>query len=178
VLGNNDNIVLIDIRKAGKRMKWIPEEVETYLKAMEYVDTAVVPLISLSFREEMKQSAAKHQFITLLTTHMERQFTGRILLFPSFTYLKSGSTEKVINELKEWEENIEKSNFKHIFYLTSESDWKIHEQQLNGTILWLPAIPLESVSDSQKLSLIDSQVNQLLTLFMQKWNENSEFDSN
>lgn len=159
-------------------MKWIPQEVESYMKAIEYVDTAVVPLISVSFGEEMKHSAVKHQFITLLTTHLERQFTGRILLFPSFTYLESGSTEKVINELKEWEENIEKSNFKHIIYLTSESDWKIHEKQLNGTILWLPAIPLESVSDSQKLSLIESQVNQLLSLFIQKWNENSEFVSN
>jgi hypothetical protein len=154
-------------------MKWVPQEVETYLKAKEYVDTACIPLYSLSFGDEMKQSAATAEFITLLTGHLERLFTGRIVLFPPFTYLKNNQNDKVINELKNWEANIEASEFKHIFYITSESEWKMHEQEFTGSIIWLPALPLEFMDDSQKISIVDSQVKQLLNLFTQKWHESA-----
>ncbi|MEH7331370.1 YpiF family protein [Neobacillus drentensis] len=153
-------------------MKWIPQEVETYLNAKEYVDTAVVPLYSVSVGGEMKQSAAAAEFITLLTSHLERQFTGRIVLFPPFTYLKDVSTEKVFNELLNWESSIFQSEFKHVFYITSEIEWRESSEKLKGSLIWLPAIPLEQMSDSQKLTIIDSQVKQLLTLFTQKWHEN------
>jgi hypothetical protein len=152
-------------------MKWIPQEVETYLQAKEYVDTAVIPLYSVSFGDEMKQSAAMAEFITLLTSQLERQFTGRLLLFPPFTYLKNNQCEKVINELKNWEANIETSEFKHIFYITTESEWRMQEQKFAGSIIWLPALPLEFMDVSQKVAMVDSQVKQLLNLFTQKWHE-------
>jgi hypothetical protein len=156
-------------------MKWIPQEIETYLNAKEYVDTAVIPIYSVSFGDEMKQSAAMAEFITLLTLHLERQFTGRLLLIPPFTYLKNEKCEIVINDLKIWEENIVKAKFKHIFYITSESDWKLHEENLAGSLIWIPSIPLEGMNETQKLSIIDSQVKQLLILFTRKWHENEEF---
>jgi hypothetical protein len=155
-----------------KQMKWVSKEIDTYLKAKEYVDTAVIPLYSISFGDEMKQSAAMAEFITLLTSHLERQFTGRIVLFPPFTYLKNNSNEEVINDLKKWEANIEESEFKHIFYITTESEWRLYEQKFTGSIIWLPALPFESMDDSQKVLMVDSQVKQLLNLFTQKWHEN------
>jgi hypothetical protein len=154
-------------------MRWTPQEIETYLNAREYIDTAVVPLMSISFGDEMKESAALTEFITLLSNHLERQFTGRLVLFPPFTYLKMEGNERALNELKNWETNIEKSEFKHIFYITSESNWKMHEEKFAGSFIWIPALPLENLTDSQKHSMIDSQVKQLLNLFIQKWHENS-----
>ncbi|MFL6555853.1 MAG: DUF2487 family protein, partial [Bacillus sp. (in: firmicutes)] len=59
-------------------MKWTPQDIETYLNAKEYVDTAVVPILAVSVGGEMKQSATVAEFITLLTGHLERQFTGRL----------------------------------------------------------------------------------------------------
>jgi hypothetical protein len=153
-------------------MKWVSKDIETYLSAKEYVDTAVIPLFSVSFGNEMKQSASSAEFITLLTNYLERQFTGRLMLFPPFTYLKSDDPEDVFSKLKIWESNIEKNEFKHIFYITSESDWKIYEKQLSGPLIWLPSLPLEHLNDSQKISMIESQVKQLLSLFTRKWQEN------
>lgn len=46
------------------------------------------------------------------------------------------------------------------------------ENQLSGSLIWLPALPLEHLNDSQKISMIESQVKQLLKLFTQKWQEN------
>ncbi|WP_160721331.1 YpiF family protein [Bacillus sp. USDA818B3_A] len=153
-------------------MKWVPQEVETYLNAKEYVDTAVIPIYSISFGEEMKQSAAAFEFISLLTGHLERQFTGRILLYPPFTYLKKDNMEHTLNSLVNWEENILKSEFKHVFYITSELDWRMHEQKLGGSLIWLPTLPLGNMSESQKMEVVDSQVKQLLSIFTQKWSNN------
>jgi hypothetical protein len=153
-------------------MKWTPQDIETYLNAKEYVDTAVVPLLAVSVGGEMKQSAAGTEFITLLSGHLERQFTGRLLLLPPFTYLKSNYGENTIKDLREWEANLAKEEFKHIFYLTSELDWRTQEGGLTGTVIWLPSIPLEHMNDSQKMAVVDSQVKQLLELFTQKWHEN------
>ena len=153
-------------------MKWVSKDIETYLTAKEYVDTAVIPLVSVSFGNEMMQSASSAEFITLLTSYLERQFTGRLLLLPPFTYLKSDNPEDIIQQMKKWEENIEKNEFKHIFYITSESDWKIYEKDLAGSLIWLPSLPLEHLNDTQKISMIESQVKQLLSLFTQKWSEN------
>ena len=153
-------------------MKWVSKDIETYSTAKEYVDTAVIPIYSVSFGNEMKQSASSAEFITLLTTYLERQFTGRLLLVPPFTYLKSDNQEEILQQLKKWEENIEKSEFKHIFYITTEIDWKNFEKELTGSLIWLPSLPLEHLNDSQKISMVESQVKQILSLFTQKWHEN------
>jgi hypothetical protein len=153
-------------------MKWIPQEVETYLNAKEYVDTAVIPVYSLSFGEEMKQSAAAFEFISLLTGYLERQFTGRILLFPPFTYLKSDSMENVMSELLKWEENVLQSEFKHIFYITSELDLRMYETRIGGSLIWLPTLPLGNMTEPQKIEIVESQSKQLLSIFTQKWSNN------
>ena len=153
-------------------MKWVSKDIETYISAKEYVDTAVIPLFSLSFGSEMKQSASNAEFITLFTNYLERQFTGRLLLFPPFTYIKNNDPVEVLGGLKKWEENIAGNEFKHIFYISSDVDWKMYENQLSGSLIWLPALPLEHLNESQKISMIESQVKQLLNLFTQKWQEN------
>jgi len=153
-------------------MKWISQDINTYLTAKEYIDTAIIPLYSISFGEEIIQSAENAEFITLFTSYLERQFTGRLVLIPPFTYLKNEKYEDTINNIKNWEAALVKNEFKHIFYITSESEWKSEEALLNGTLIWLPSLPLKNMSETQKISIMDSQVKQLLNLFEKKWYEN------
>ncbi|MEO2076400.1 MAG: YpiF family protein [Bacillus sp. (in: firmicutes)] len=153
-------------------MKWVPKDIETYITAKEYVDTAIIPLYSVSVGEDMKQSAAAAEFITLLTNHLERQFTGRVLLFPPFTYLKKEEGENSLTALQEWEKSIFQGSIKYVFYITSDFEWRSREGELNGSMIWLPTLPLEHMTDSQKMEMIDSQAKQLFVLFTQKWHEN------
>lgn len=91
-------------------MKWVSKDIETYFSAKEYVDTAVIPLISLSFGNEIKESASNAEFITLLTNYLEKQFTGRLLLFPPFTYIKNNDPIEVLSELKNWKRTLKEVN--------------------------------------------------------------------
>ncbi|MGD6966806.1 DUF2487 family protein [Rossellomorea vietnamensis] len=150
-------------------MNWNGKEVETYLKEKKYIDTAIIPLLPLGFGEDMKTSAAQGEFISLLAMHLEHQFKGRLMLFPSFTYLKTeeeGSAEK---RLQEWRSSMIDSGFQYVFFLTSDSDWRFASDELERSLMWLPSIPLDNMDEKYKHSIMEDQVKQLLNVIVKKW---------
>ncbi len=60
-------------------MKWIVKDVEQFEQAREYVDTGVIPLLSISAAKEMKMVVEQGEFIELLSTELEREYKGRVL---------------------------------------------------------------------------------------------------
>lgn len=152
-------------------MKWNAEDVELYQKSKEFVDTIILPLLPINLESEMGQTAAMTEFITLVSSQLERQFRGRLLLLPGFTYLKTSDDEKLLASLLEWETHLVSNDVSHIFYLTSDIFWKSFENKLQGSLLWMPSIPLETLQDSQKVSVIENQVKQVLNLFTQRWHQ-------
>ncbi|WP_175991215.1 YpiF family protein [Bacillus sp. Marseille-Q1617] len=153
-------------------MNWNVKDIEVFETEKEYIDTAVIPLIPIDFFKEIKASAAQTEFITLLTFHLERQFKGRMIITPLFTYLM-GTTEDKTGELKNWEARLKESGVKHVFFLTSDSGWKTSEQNLNDQLIWVPSIPLEHLDEQYKHSIMEDQVKQLLNVIVQKWQKNS-----
>jgi hypothetical protein len=152
-------------------VKWSPQDVDVYLQSKEYIDTAVLPLLPVTFDGEMKQAAEMTEFISLLTGLLERQFKGRLMLLPGFSYLKTKETEKVIEDLKFWEDQLLTTGFNHVFYITSDSSWNSRQDQLTGSVIWMPSIPMEAMQESAKVAVIESQVKQMINLFTQKWNK-------
>ncbi|MED3654062.1 YpiF family protein [Heyndrickxia sporothermodurans] len=148
-------------------MLWNSKDVEVYLKEQQFIDTAVVPLLPISFGHEMKQAASQGEFIDLLSMHLERQFKGRVLLFPAFTYLSTLEKEQQMNMLQNWEVKLKETGFSHIFYLTSDSSWS--NQEKIKDIIWLPSVPLEHMDEQYKHSIMEDQVKQLINIIVQKW---------
>lgn len=150
-------------------MKWVAADVEMYQKAAEYVDTAIVPLLPVSFGEDMKQNASMAEFTGILTSQLEKQFRGRIFLLPDFVYIKED--EGSLDALKNWENSLLDKQFNHIFYVTSDSRWRQREKDLKGNVLWMPSLSMDQMHDQQKVAIVDDQVKQLLSLFTEKWDE-------
>ncbi len=152
-----------------KKLKWVSNDVDSYNQAKEYIDTAIVPLMAVSIGSEMKNIVAKGEFITLVSTDLERQLKGRVFLFPSYSYLKK--SENVIENLIEWKTELQQE-FKHVFFLTSEDDLKkMKNEHLEGELIWLPTIPLEHMDDNLKRKLLQDQVEQILNILLQSWNK-------
>ncbi len=87
--------VLSFVSEGGRNLKWIVKDVEQFEQAREYVDTGVIPLLSISAAKEMKMVVEQGEFIELLSTELEREYKGRVLLLPAFTYLvESQKNEK------------------------------------------------------------------------------------
>ncbi|WP_102274765.1 YpiF family protein [Cytobacillus massiliigabonensis] len=150
-------------------MKWISQDIDMYIKSKEYVDTAVLPLFPVSLGDDIKQTAAMSEFISLLSIQLERQFRGRLVMLPGYSYLKSFPEDKLISDVKLWETELLEKGFKHVFCLTSDSSWKANENQITSGLIWLPSLPLEHMDEQYKTTILDDQVKQLLQLFLQKW---------
>ncbi|CAM3885894.1 YpiF family protein [Mesobacillus zeae] len=151
-------------------MKWISTDIEMYLKAAEYVDTAIIPLFPVAFGDGMKESSAKTEFSGLLSGLLERQFRGRVILLPGIPYL-NGSEDSLILQLEEWEKVLAEGGLKHVFYITSDIGWKQRESRLGGSLLWMPSLPLEHMDEASKMSVLEDQAKQLMPLFARKWEE-------
>ncbi|WP_163101116.1 YpiF family protein [Peribacillus alkalitolerans] len=152
-------------------MKWIAQDVDLYSQSKEYVDTVLIPLSPLSFGAQMKQFASMHEFNTILTNEIERQFKGRLFLFPAATYFPDWQKEKKIEYINEWTSKLSVDGVKHVFFITSDPDWKQIEPEIKGTLIWSPYIPMEHVEDKYKRSMMEDQVRQLLHIFIQKWRQ-------
>ncbi|WP_433742831.1 YpiF family protein [Falsibacillus pallidus] len=154
-------------------MNWNAKDVEVYLKEKKFVDTAVVPLIPISFGDDMKQAANQGEFIELLSLHLERQFKGRMMFMPAFSYLRDekGNPKGRLGDLIDLESSLKESGFTYVFHLTSDPAWNTHEKDLNGAVVWLPSVPLEHMDEPYKHSIMEDQVNQLLKVIVQKWQD-------
>ncbi|MDF9760781.1 hypothetical protein OKW24_002554 [Peribacillus simplex] len=148
-------------------MKWTAKDLDMYIQSKEYVDTVLIPLVPLSFGGQMKQTGSMNEFLTILSLEIEKQMKGRILLLPTFHYL-SDEMDKV-ERLNRWAKEVKEKDFKHIFFLTSDFEWKKEERELEKNLVWIPAIPLESLETEQAREMINQQVLQILDVFTYNW---------
>ncbi|WP_201713311.1 YpiF family protein [Rossellomorea arthrocnemi] len=154
-------------------MNWNVKDIEVFEAEKAYIDTAVIPVVPVDFGKDIRVSAAQSEFINLLTMHLERQFKGRMMMTPSFTYRMSSLMDHVVSGLTKWAEELSESGVKHIFFLTADSRWKKVEDELGDRLIWLPSIPLENLDEQFKHSIMEDQVKQLLNVIVQKWQKNS-----
>ncbi|SFP42204.1 YpiF family protein [Salibacterium halotolerans] len=153
-------------------MRWSTEDIPSFVKERQYVDTALLPLLPVEFGDGIRQSAAMTEFITIMTAELERQFRGRILLAPSYTYLAAdGANTPQTEELNRWIETMKKEKLKHIILLTADSSWKKIEYELDAFLVWMPLVPLENLDAAYKKQVISEQIKQLLPVVMDKWKE-------
>ncbi|BCB04522.1 YpiF family protein [Bacillus sp. KH172YL63] len=154
-------------------MNWNVKDIEVFEAEKAYIDTAVIPLIPVDFGDDIRNSGAQSEFINLLTMHLEKQFKGRMMMTPAFTYRMNGGKEDDVSRLSLWAGELSESGVKHIFYLTADSGWKQVEERMDDRLIWVPSIPLENLDDQYKHSIMEDQVKQLLNVIVQKWQKNS-----
>ena len=149
-------------------MKWLPQDMDMFFQAREYVDTAVMPLIGLTFKEQAKQSASVYDFISIVSRQVEQQFKGRVLLMPPLTYCSDWSKEERLELLLKWKADLDKQ-FSHVLFLTSDAEWKTLEIEIGQSLLWISHIPLEHLEEKYKQPMMEEQVKMLLKVISQKW---------
>ncbi|MED3646075.1 YpiF family protein [Halalkalibacterium halodurans] len=152
-------------------MKWNTNDVDVYLQEQEYIDTAVLSLLPVSFAEDKKSRLEQFEFAYTLSNEVEKQFKGRIVQFPSFTYHVSEEQEQAVERLQVWLDDLNTLGMKHIFLITSDSNWKGYEKtcEENVELVWVPSIPLAHLDGQVKHKIIQDQLNQLIPIMTKKW---------
>ncbi|MDQ0299425.1 hypothetical protein J2S78_001845 [Salibacterium salarium] len=150
-------------------MRWSTDDIPSFVKERQYVDTALVPMLPIDFGDGIRQSSAMTEFITVMTAEIERQFRGRMLLVPPFTYLETKDIEECHKEIEQWIQHMKKEQVKHVVMITADPSWKKVEADLDELLVWMPLVPFENMDAEYKKQVISEQIKQLLPLVMDKW---------
>lgn len=141
------------------------QDIQQFQANKEFIDTAIVPLLSLQFMDEhSKKSSSDAEYLMALTTFTEQQFKGRLLVTPPFSYL--ASLKETLN-LALIQEELKAAGFKHIIFMTCDHDWTKADNSMN--IMWLPAIPLESMDKAVKQRILEDQLKQVIPTLTNAW---------
>ena len=141
------------------------KDVQQFQAQKDFIDTALVPLLSLEFIEtKIKQSSSAAEFLMSLTAFVEQQFKGRLMLVPPFSYTDQTKTGLSVNLIKE---DLQNAGFKHVLFITCDHTWTSYSEQID--VIWLPPIPLESMDSGVKKSILDDQLKQIIPILTSKW---------
>lgn len=152
-------------------MKWNKADLTTYMQAKEFVDTLLIPLLpfQLSGTTDHTKMAFQCEVLTIFTSELEKELTGRVLLTPSYFYNKKASKEAEVNRVNMWVEDALNLPFKHTFFITFDSGWKKEENGLNGNLLWLPTNHSVDINSKEMVMIIRNQVEEVGELIRSYW---------
>lgn len=146
-------------------MNFIVKDVEKFQAQKQFIDTAIVPLVQLDLSDNgMKQSSSASEYLMTLTNFIEQQFKGRLLLLPPFSYTRGTKSDKIPETM---EKELKEAGFRAVVFITCDHSWTEYKEYLN--IIWLPAIPLESMEQSVKQRILEDQLKQVLPTFTKIW---------
>lgn len=152
-------------------LKWFSEDLKKYVEAKEYVDTAIIPLQAFHLSEDaiVGNDAFQREVLSIYAQEVEKELSGRVMLTPTYNYLKYANIETEVNRLNEWITNLETQPFKTIFCITFDNVWKKNEKELNCNLLWLPGMKSGNIKSAETLRVIKSQVEQISELIQSYW---------
>lgn len=149
----------------GEIMIFNVKDVQQFQAQKDFIDTAIVPLLSINLDENsMKQSSSSVDFLMALTSFIEQQFKGRLMLFPPFSYTEQTKNGLFVPLLKN---ELLNAGFKHIIFITCDHSWTSLSDQID--VIWLPSIPLESMDKSVKAKVLEEQLKQVIPILSTKW---------
>ena len=147
-------------------MKYTVQDMTIFQQQKQFIDTAIVPLIQLDFSEQaLLQSSMAASYLLSLTNYIEQQFKGRMVLLPPVCYTMMLRSQELLQNIHE---ELEDGGFRHIFYITTDMSWRTIAAE--KAIIWLPPIPLESMDQNVRKSILEDQLKQILPTFLADWN--------
>lgn len=152
-------------------MRWIKKDLERYVEAKEYIDTLLVPLLPFEFSNDphIAKNAFQIEILTIFLHELEKELTGRVVLSPSYYYLKKAVKEEEIVRLNSWIADAKQQPFEHVFFVTFDATWKKEEKTMDGTLLWLPGTHSGDIQSKETAVMIRDQVEQVSELIRSYW---------
>jgi|SRR5690625_706128 len=151
-------------------MKWTSKHIKQYSEAQEYVDTIILPLVPFTFLgEESGKKALQNEVMSIFVNEIEQKLTGRLIQFPHYLYLPSKELEHEVERVNEWIDQNKNEFLEHIILLTFDSTWKKVEQDLKGSLLWVPAMYSGDIHSKEVSQMINDQINELIQLIQSYW---------
>ena len=140
-------------------------DVKQFQGNKDFIDTVFVPLLPLNFEEsKMMHSSSAADYLMSLTTFIEKQFKGRLMVLPPFSYIQQES-DLAVSAIKD---KLISAGFKHVLFITTDHYWTTQSKDID--VIWLPAIPLEAMDPIVKKTVLEEQLKQVIPMLSARWN--------
>lgn len=152
-------------------MHWHPDDLQAYFKAEEYIDTVILPIASVSFKNknEAEKLAIQKKSIEIISHELERNYAGRIFVCPLYIYQHAVDREQEVGRLNNWTEEMLAEKFKHRFILSHDILWKKHDKHFESNFIWTPSFSMADFQTDEARSFIKEQTNELSELIRSYW---------
>lgn len=137
------------------------QDLKTLNDQLEYIDTAIVPVVPVDYTKHLLDIADHYEMIQYVTMGVEQQFKGRLLLVPPVQVL---STETTLDTI---EQQLTDFGFKNIIFVAPQrfNLEKEHVHKIN-------ILPLETLDNEMKQTFVQDNVKDLMKSIIQIWNQN------
>lgn len=128
---------------------------------IEFVDTAIVPFMSVDFDNDILHHANNLELIQHVTVQLEKQLKGRLLITPALTTVESNTAT-----LEAYQQQLADYGFKKVISLSfMDIDIEgIHNIKINN-------IPISDMDAEMKISIINDEVKSVIKKIIGVWNQ-------
>lgn len=151
-------------------MKWDVSSVDTFIQHQAYIDTAVIPFVQVLAGDQLRESVTKATWLVRVANALEEQLTGRMMLFPAFSYTGFEDDKPLIDNANTYFRVLRENHFQHIVCLTLDETWRDREERLDARLL----IPTFEEDELDLSSTIVNQCAQQLVQHLIRFWKNSE----
>lgn len=141
-------------------MLYTSKDLKLLKNEIEFIDTAVIPLVSIDMTNEAAKHSSNIELIQMVTMQIEKQFKGRLLITPLITTIndRTGMASDYSEQLLEY-------GFKKIIVITHlKVDFESYD------VIKLNEIPLENMSPDMVNELVGDEVKKVMKSIISIWN--------
>lgn len=147
-------------------MKWELSSAERFIEHQEFIDTAIIPVVKMELGEVFKTSIAKATWLTGVANGMEEQLTGRVMLFPAYTYIEKDEPDALTQRLHTYRTYFQEHQFKHVVFIILDGDGlTIEEEKLDFLLTNLPDEDSIEFSEEDMERFAQKLVSKLINLW-------------
>lgn len=128
---------------------------------IEFVDTAIVPVMSVDFNNNLLHHANNLELIQHVTVQLEKQLKGRLMITPALTTVGGN-----IDALETYKNQLTEYGFKKVVSLSFDDidiDG-VHNIKINS-------IPIGDMDAEMKISIINDEVKTVIKQIISVWNQ-------
>lgn len=148
-------------------MKWDLSSIDRYIEAMEYIDTALIPIIKVNMSDKLKHSVADATWTMGVAGSIEEQLTGRVMLFPLYSYTGLEEEIDLISNLNTYALHVKEHGFDNVIFLTHSDSWDTLVEQLEAKVLAIPREKADSLEVSK--GAMDEYAQRVLPKLIEFW---------
>ncbi|WP_414043036.1 DUF2487 family protein [Macrococcus sp. EM39E] len=136
------------------------QDLKTLQNELEYIDTAIVPVIPVDYSKHLMDIADNYEMIQYVTMGVEQQFKGRLLVLPPLQVIDDTMLIDTV------ESQLITFGFKNLVFVTPQK-FNLEKDNVHK----INILPLETLDNEMKQAFVQDNIKALMKTIVLLWNK-------